>query len=122
MKQRDRLRRRQDFQRVLGSPRLYSGRTLVAFAVPAPADTRVGVTVSRQVRGAVRRNRARRRLREMARLVLLADDSPLRARGINYDVVVIARPAALQGAFGELLEDGRAFLRRLAARTPAPAP
>ena len=114
MKKRDRLRRARDFQRVLGSSRIYSGRTLVGFATPSAAPaTRIGVTVSRQIRGAIRRNRAKRRLREMARIALLADDSPLRALGISYDVVLIARPPALEGGFGELLSDAQAFLRRV---------
>jgi ribonuclease P protein component len=114
VKKRDRLRRQRDFQRVLRSSRIYSGRTLVGFAVPSEAPaSRVGVTVSRQVRGAVRRNRARRRLREVARLRLLTDDSPLRARGITYDVVLIARPPAVDAEFDELLADGDAFARRL---------
>lgn len=122
MKKRDRLRRHGDFQRVLAGGRLYSGRTLVGFAVPSPGTiARVGVTVSRNIRGSVRRNRAKRRLREMARLELLADDSSLRERGISYDVVLIARPPALEAGFAELVEDGRAFLGRLARRPPEPA-
>jgi ribonuclease P protein component len=114
VKKRDRLRRQRDFQRVLTSTRLYAGPTLVGFAVPSAAPaSRVGVTVSRRVRGATRRNRAKRRLRELARTALLTDDSPLRARGISYDVVLIARPPAIDGEFGDLLRDGQALLRRL---------
>jgi ribonuclease P protein component len=116
VKKRDRLRRQRDFQSVLRSSRIYSGRTLVGFAVPSGSQaSRIGVTASRQVRGAVRRNRARRRLREVARLRLLTDDSPLRARGISYDVVLIARPPAVDAGFDELLADGEAFARRLEA-------
>jgi ribonuclease P protein component len=77
----------------------------------------VGVTVSRQVRGAVRRNRARRRVREAARLRLLRDDSGLLRSGIPYDVVLIARPPALEAAFSALLLDAERVDRRLA---PAP--
>jgi ribonuclease P protein component len=86
--------------------RVYSGRSLVAFAVPAPTPAgRVGVTVSRNVKGSVDRNRARRRLREVARERLLGPDSPLNGVGIRYDVVLIARPAALELPFGDLKED-----------------
>lgn len=99
------------------SDRVYSGRTLVGFAVPSPSPApRVGVTVSRRIRGAVRRNRAKRRLREVARLRLLSDDSPLLTRGISYDVVLIARPPALDAPFGDLVEDADAFLARLGRR------
>ncbi|HEX6548937.1 MAG TPA: ribonuclease P protein component [Candidatus Dormibacteraeota bacterium] len=122
MKQRYRLRRRSDFQRVLQAGRLYAGPTLVAFATPgSSAESRVGVTVSRQVGGAVHRNRLRRRLREVARTRLLRDDSPLVAQGIKYDVVLIARPAALTADVPRLEKDAEAFLRRLAGRRPEAA-
>lgn len=99
---------------------MYSGATLIAFARRrAEPSLRIGVTVSRQVRGAARRNRARRRVREAARLRLLADDSGRERPGIPYDVVLIARPAALAGAFAALLQDAERVARRL-AREAAP--
>ena len=86
--------------------RVYAGRALVAFAVPGEAaESRVGVTVSRKIKGSVERNRARRRLREVARDRLLGPDSPLNGVGIRYDVVLIARPAALELPFAELEND-----------------
>ena len=95
MKKRFRLRRQGDFQRVLRSRRLFAGRTLVAFARPGEGEgLRVGVAVTRQIRGAVARNRARRRLREAVRERLLGDWGE-DGRGIGYDVVLIARLAAL---------------------------
>ncbi|HEY8643784.1 MAG TPA: ribonuclease P protein component [Candidatus Dormibacteraeota bacterium] len=119
MKRRFRLRRRGDFQATLGAGRIYAGRTLIAFARPRPSPpTRVGVTVSRGVRGAVRRNRARRRVREAARLRLVGDDSRLAQPGIPYDVVLIARPAALTAEFASLLQDAERVAGRLAAPGP----
>ena len=97
-----------------GGKRVYSGRALVAFAIPTEADSRVGVTVSRQVKGAVDRNRARRRLREVARKRLFGPDSPLRRVGIRYDVVLIARPAALDLPFAELEAETEQAALRLA--------
>jgi len=106
LKRRFRLRRQSDFQAVIAGKRIYSGRALVAFAVPATApQSRVGVTVSRNVKGSVNRNRARRRLREVARDRLLGPDSPLQGVGIRYDVVLIARPAALELPFADLKDD-----------------
>ena len=98
---------------MINGRRLYSGRALVAFAVPGLGpESRIGITVSRAFRSAVDRNRARRRLREVSRLWLLAADSPLRAVGIRYDVVLIARPAALEVSFADLeAEAGQAALR-----------
>ena len=95
MKKRVRLTRQSDFQRVLGSERLYAGRTLLAFAQPNDEQTtRVGVAVSRRVRRAVDRNRIRRRLREAARRAQPGDWSGAGV-GTRYDVVLIGRPAAL---------------------------
>lgn len=86
---------------------------MVAFAVPRDqGPIRIGVTTSRRVKGSVARNRARRRLREAARLGLLADSAPGRT-GIGYDVVLIARPAALELPFGDLEAEVTAVGRRL---------
>lgn len=118
MKKRDRVRRRRDFQRALSGARVYAGATLVAVALATGQErSRVGITASRGIRGSVRRNRARRRLRELARRHLLADDSPLRAQGISYDVVLIARQAAVDAAFDRLVADGQGLLRRLRAES-----
>jgi ribonuclease P protein component len=114
MKRRIRLRRHGDFQAAMSGKRLYSGRALVAFAIPSGrSETRVGVTVSRALKGSVDRNRARRRLRELARISLLGADSPLTSVGIRYDVVLIARPAALEVAFAELVAEAEQAALRL---------
>ena len=106
MKRRFRLSGRGDFQRLLSGRRLYSGATLVGFASPGRAPvTRVGVSASRQIRGAVDRNRARRRLREAARRTLLGDGSRAARSGISFDVVLIARPPALTLPFSRLEAD-----------------
>jgi ribonuclease P protein component len=103
VKRRLRLRRQGDFQAAINGKRFYSGQALVAFAVPGEGGAnRVGVTVSRLVKGSVERNRARRRLRELARRTLFGGDSPVTGVGIRYDVVLIARPAALRVPFADL--------------------
>ncbi len=116
MKRPLRVRRRADFQAAIGGRRFYSGRAFVAVASPRRGDAgdhdRVGVTVSRGIRSAVERNRARRRLREAARLSLLSGDSAETRRGIRYDVILIARPAALAVPFADLkAETEQAALR-----------
>ncbi len=74
--------------------RVFAGRTLVVFARPNEQGRwRVGVATSRRLRGAVARNRLRRRLREAARSSLLPPE-PASASGTGYDVVLIGRPAA----------------------------
>jgi ribonuclease P protein component len=114
VERRSRLRRQGDFQAAIGGKRFFSGRALVAFAVPNQQDrSRVGVTVSRAVKGSVDRNRARRRVRELARLSLLGGDSPLTGVGIRYDVVLIARPAALEVPFADLVAEAEQAALRL---------
>ena len=114
MKRRIRLRRHADFQAAIGGERFHSGRALVGFAVPSHQEqSRVGVAVSRTLKRAVDRNRARRRVRELARLILLGADSPLTGVGIRYDVVLIARPAALEIAFAELVTEAEQAALRL---------
>ena len=99
--------------------RFHNGRAMVGFATPgAAAETRVGITVSRQVRSSVDRNRAKRRLREVARGVLLGPDSPLQQVGIRYDVVLIARPSALDIPFADLKAEASLAALRLAQMTP----
>jgi ribonuclease P protein component len=123
VKRRFRLRRRQDFDRVMRAPRVFAGRTIVAFAVPSSrGGWRVGVTVSRRLRGAVKRNRLRRRLREAARASLLAATGSPPDTG--FDVVLIGRPAALELPLEALSEEAARVRRRLvetAGRTAEPA-
>jgi len=115
MKRRYRLRRKAEFQSALKSGRrIYSGRGLVALAIPNDREeNRVGVTVSRQFKSSVERNRARRRLRELARLALLVPDSGGSRLGIRYDVVLIARPAALTLRFADLKAEAEQAAQRL---------
>jgi ribonuclease P protein component len=78
----------------------------------------VGVTVSRGVKSSVDRNRARRRLREVARTALVTPDSPARRGGIRYDVVLIARPEALEVSFADLRAEASQAALRLANTKP----
>jgi len=68
---------------------------------------RAGFAVGRQIRGAVRRNRARRRLREAYRAArVVAPD--------GVDLVVIGRAAALTVSLGALIDDMREAFRAVA--------
>jgi ribonuclease P protein component len=114
-----RLRHRSEFQSAVQGHRFHSGPALVGFAVPnTRSDSRIGVTVSRAIKTSVERNRARRRLREVARGTLLAIGSPLHQVGIRYDVVLIARPAALEVSFADLKAEASLAALRLAKFKP----
>ena len=70
----------------------------IAPAPPVPSQplVRVGFTVSRKVGNAVARNRVRRRLREIARMVI-----PGEARS-DLDYVMVGRQGALTRDFADL--------------------
>lgn len=68
---------------------------------------RVGFTVSRKVGNAVKRNRARRRLKAAAEQIMPVHAAP------GYDYVVIGRQETLVRPFALLLQDLQAALKRL---------
>ncbi len=63
-----------------------------------PGRRRAGFAVSGQIRGAARRNRARRRVREAYRV-------SRHALPEGVQVVVVARPRAATGPYAEILRD-----------------
>ena len=88
------------------------GFVLQAAPVPDevdPAAVRVGFTVSRKVGNAVIRNRVRRRLREVARLVIGAQARP------DLDYVLVGRQAAIRRDFAALQRELLEALKRLRA-------
>jgi ribonuclease P protein component len=94
-----RLKRRHEFLCVAAEGRRAARPGVVLQARPAPdSPLRVGVTATKRIGGAVVRNRAKRRLREAARL-LLADAPP------GWELVLIAREATPGRRFAALLGD-----------------
>ncbi|MSO76137.1 MAG: ribonuclease P protein component [Alphaproteobacteria bacterium] len=73
-----------------------------------PAAVRVGYTVTRKVGNAVQRNRVRRRLRAVARLIMPDGGVP------GHDYVVVGRLETLVRPFADLTRDLRAALGKLA--------
>lgn len=110
------MRKRRDFLRLRGGVR-WSGK---AFVLEGKRRTdasvtgiRFGFTISKKVGAAHERNRIRRRLSHALRLVAVA---PLLA---DWDCVVIARRAALDLPFDDLVRDFAAALSRLASPRPS---
>lgn len=108
-----RLTRRPQFLRVAERGRRVAAPGMVLQAYkpgadePRAEDIRLGLTASRKVGGAVVRNRARRRLRALAREVLPRHG----ARGCDY--VLVARGDTATRPWPDLVEDIEAALRRL---------
>jgi ribonuclease P protein component len=110
----ERLTRRADFRAASRGKRASAGAFVLQARPRADRDgARVGFTVSRQVGNAVERNRVRRRLREIVRLMAGRD---MRA---GHDYVLIGRRAALAAPFSQLRADLDATLGRIHAADAA---
>lgn len=110
-----RLTRRSEFLRVAGRGKKAARPGLVLQALPSDGPLRLGFTATKKIGGAVVRNRAKRRLREAARLALGADAPP------GWDLVLIARDATATRSFAQLLGDLRGALRQAGVPGAAPA-
>ena len=94
----ERLTTSAEFQALFQGGKRIDRRSLIVLWRDGGESRRAGFAVSRQVRGAVRRNRARRRLREAYRRVREA--APARAA-----LIVIGRPAVLTAPFASLVTE-----------------
>ncbi|MEE3625900.1 ribonuclease P protein component [Nitrospirillum sp. BR 11752] len=115
-----RLLKRSEFLAVAGARRKWATPGLILQARahddrqrPAAGDVlvRVGFTASKKVGNAVKRNRARRRLRAAVREVLALHGKP------NNDFVVIARGETVTRRYADLLADLTLALKKLGAWT-----
>jgi ribonuclease P protein component len=111
-----RLTRSRDFARVRRRGRSAKTPVLALYVLPVRTqDLRAGFSVSKKVGKAVVRNRVKRRMREAVRH-RLADIRP------GQDLVLIARPAAAEASFQEIVEAVDLALKRAAAvKRPAEA-
>jgi len=114
-----RLSRSAEFERVYRHGRSSASRHLVLYVFDSPSagPSRLGLSVSRKVGGAVQRNLVKRLLREA--FAAVAEEV-----GEGHDLVVVARPGAAELAERDGLDGIRealAELLRKAGLTAAPA-
>ena len=113
----NRLTRARDFARVRGEGVAYRGRSCLLLVLPAAGEvSRVGFIASKHgVGGAVQRNRARRRLREIVRRRWV------RIPQHGYLLVFIASRRTLDATHQELASDVETLLAHAGALAPLPA-
>ena len=110
-----RIQKRADFLACAKAPHCARGAVLVqARARDDSPIVRAGFTATKRIGGAVERNRAKRRLREAARLMLPALAHP------GFDYVFIARGGVTTRPWPRLLDDVKSALLRLAADRDRP--
>ena len=94
LKRQDRMRRRADFLRCYREGRRKHGSLAVLYVSPNECGrARIGLTVSRKVGGAVKRQKVKRRIREVFRRWSERQNLP------PFDLMVHVKPAAAKASF-----------------------
>jgi ribonuclease P protein component len=87
---------------------------VVRFVANGRDHDRFGISTGRRLGGAVRRNRVRRRIREILRQ--LPNDT-----GQGWDILIVARPTAVDAPFEELSSTLRRLLGAIRSSVRSPS-
>lgn len=99
--------KRGDFRRVYDEGRKIQARYFTAFVLPNSGEqARIGITATRKIGKAVRRNRARRLVREAFR-----KNKWLVKHGV--DIVINVKQSLTEASYSDLEADFIAFLERM---------
>jgi ribonuclease P protein component len=100
----ERIRRRAEYRKIYQEGARFHARLMTLFILPNHQHgPRLGVAATRKLGSAVRRNRAKRLVREIFRR-----NKP----AAGYDIVVVPRPEMLSAGFADLEADYCSALRR----------
>ena len=105
-----RVRRRADYRRIQASRSRVHSRHFLVVILPGPGQ-RLGITVTKKIGNAVVRNRARRRLKEAARLTLA------RCGTAGWDYVAVARASTPDLPFNRLVADFETAAAKVAPKS-----
>jgi ribonuclease P protein component len=104
--QKKRLRRSREFKETFTRGKKVFGKFMIGFFIPnSGEDNRFGIVASKKVGNAVKRNRARRRYREIIRKA----DEHLHQ---GYDVVIVVKKVATEAGFNDMAEDFRRVTKK----------
>ena len=109
----ERLRKNSDFVAAMKGKRLSVDGLSLFYAKNAIGNFRVGISVSKKLANAVKRNRLRRRIRDgIARV--------LKDHSLGYDLVFVARQQLTTADFSKIVKTVETLLQKTALRPHRP--
>ena len=93
------LKNTREFQRVVERGERKTLRTITVYMLPTRSEeTRIGISISKRIGNSVKRNKLKRRMREV-----IKENAPRLPAGM--DIVIVARRGPSEASFQEIRED-----------------
>jgi ribonuclease P protein component len=106
----ERIRKNEDFVATMKGKRLSVDGLSLFYTRNETGNFRVGISVSKKLLNAVKRNRLRRQIRDCVTRVL-------KNHSLGFDLVFVARQQLITADFDKILKTVETVLRRTALRT-----